>query len=158
MPGHPDGGLAGRSWAGWLLGLVPLGLLGWASWLRVPGLGPWYPHKILKRKCSEMQTQRQLKKSQYRFCKNIFTLQTYEMEEDRKEKKNKPYRKYNKRYFLKRSTRRKPYLDPDRCVRKYNPKRIYKNKLNCYACGEPDHLSTNCPIKKNLYNTRSMLL
>ena len=32
------------------------------------------------------------------------------------------------------------------------------NKLKCYARGEPDHLSTNCPRKKNLYNTRSMLL
>ena len=29
--------------------------------------------KILKRKCSEIQTQRQLKKNQYRFCKTIFT-------------------------------------------------------------------------------------
>ena len=67
-------------------------------------------------------------------------------------------KKNNKRYFLKRSTRRKPYLDPSRHVRKYNPKRIYRNKLKCYACGEPDHLSTNCPRKKNLYNTRSMLL
>ena len=114
--------------------------------------------KILKRKCSEIQTQRQLKKSQYRLCKNIFTPQTYGMEESRKEKKYKPYKKYNKRYFLKRSTRRKPYLDPRRHVRKYNPKRIYRNKLKCYACGEPDHLSTNCPRKKNLYNTRSMLL
>ena len=114
--------------------------------------------KILKRKCSEIQTQRQLKKSQYRFCKTIFTPQTYGMEENRKEKKYKPYKKYNKRYFLKRSTRRKPYLDPSRHVRKYNPRRIYRNKLKCYACGEPDHLSTNCPRKKNLYNTRSMLL
>ena len=74
--------------------------------------------KILKRKCSEIQTQRQLKKSQYRFCKNIFTPKTYGMEENRKEKKYKPYKKYNKRYFLKRSTRRKPYLDPSRHVRK----------------------------------------
>ena len=80
------------------------------------------------------------------------------MEENRKEKKYKPYKKYNKRYFLKRSTRRKPYLDPSRHVRKYNPRRIYRNKLKCYACGEPDHLSTNCPRKKNLYNTRSILL
>ena len=80
------------------------------------------------------------------------------MEEDRKEKKYKPNRKYNKIYFLKRSTRRKPYLNPNKHVRKYNLKRIYKNKLKYYACGEPDHLSTNCPRKKNLYNTRSMLL
>ena len=114
--------------------------------------------KILKRKYSEIQTQRQLKKSQYRFCKNIFTPQTYGMEEGRKEKKNKPYRKYNKRYFLKISTRRKRYLDTNIYVRKYNPKRIYKNKLKCYACGELDHLSTNCPREKNLYNTISMLL
>ena len=113
--------------------------------------------KILKRKYNEIQTQKQLKKSQYRFCKKIFTPQTYGMEEDQKENKYKLHRKYNKRYFLKISTRRKPYLDPNRHVRKYNPNRIYKNKLKCYACGEPDHLSTNCPVKKNLYNTRSML-
>ena len=25
IPGHLGGGLAGRSWAGWLLGLIPLG-------------------------------------------------------------------------------------------------------------------------------------
>ena len=56
------------------------------------------------------------KKSQYRFCKNIFTPQTYGIEE--KKKKYKPYKKYNKRYFLKRSTRRKPYLDPNRHVKK----------------------------------------
>ena len=114
--------------------------------------------KILKRKCSEIQTQRQLKKSQYRLCKNIFTPQTYGREENRKEKNYKPYKKYNKRYFMKRFTRRKPYLDPSRHVRKYNSKRIYKNKLKCYACGEPNNLSTNCHRKKNLYNTISMLL
>ena len=31
MPGHPDGGLAGRSWAGWLLTLVSLGYPGGGS-------------------------------------------------------------------------------------------------------------------------------
>ena len=64
-----------------------------------------------------------IKKSQYRFCKNIFTPQTYGIEEKKKKKKKyKPYKKYNKRYFLKRSTRRKPYLDPNRHVKKYNLK------------------------------------
>ena len=29
--------------AGWLLGLVLLGLLGWVDWLGKPSLGPWYP-------------------------------------------------------------------------------------------------------------------
>ena len=43
IPGHPSKGLAERSWAGWLLGLIPLGLLGWAGWLGVPGLGPMVP-------------------------------------------------------------------------------------------------------------------
>ena len=44
------------------------------------------------------------------------------MELKKKKKKYKPYKKYNKRYFLKRSTIRKPYLDPNRHVKKYNPK------------------------------------
>ena len=74
--------------------------------------------QILKRKCREIQTQRQLKKSQYRFCKNIFTPQTYGAREDRKEEKYKTYKRYNKIYnkrcFLKRSTRRKPYLDSNK--------------------------------------------
>ena len=67
--------------------------------------GPWsighrinHIMKILKRKCSEIQTQRQLKKSQYRFCKNIFTPQTYGMEENIKEKNTK------KIYYLSRKT------------------------------------------------------
>ena len=114
--------------------------------------------KILKRKCSEIQTQRQLKKSQYRFCKNIFTPQTYGIEEEKKERKYKRYKKFNKKYYLKRYTRRKLYIDPNKHVRKYNPRRIYKNKLRCYACGELDHLCNNCPRKKILYNTRSLLL
>ena len=62
---HPGEGLVGRSWAGWLLGLVPLGypggrstgrywavgllglvplgLLDWVCWLGEPSLGSWYP-------------------------------------------------------------------------------------------------------------------
>ena len=117
-----------------------------------------YIMKILKRKCSEIHTQRQLKKSQYRFCKNIFTPQTYRIKKEKKFRKYKPYKKHNKKYYLKRSIRRKPYLDPNKHVRKYNPRRIYKNKLRCSACGELDHLSNNFPRKKNLYNTRSLLL
>ena len=114
--------------------------------------------KILKRKCSEIQTQRQLMKRQYRFCKNIFTPQTYEIEEEKKERKYKPYKKFNKKYYLKRSFRRKPYLNPNKHVRKYNLRKIYKNKLRCYACAELDHLSNNCLRKKNLYDTRSLLI
>ena len=44
---HPGGGLTGRSWAGWLLGLVPLGLLDWAGWLGEPSMGPCYPQDHL---------------------------------------------------------------------------------------------------------------
>ena len=40
--GYPGGGSTGRYWVGGLLGLVPLGLLGWAGWLGEPSLGSWY--------------------------------------------------------------------------------------------------------------------
>ena len=35
---------------------------------------------------------------------------------------------------------------------------MYRNRVRCYACGEPDHLSNKCPRKKKLYTTRSRLL
>ena len=63
-------------------------------------------------------------------------------------KNNHKYHKYKKKYFLRTSNRRKPYLDQNRHVRKYNPKRIYKNKLKFYACGKQDHLSDQCPKRK----------
>ena len=40
-----------------------------------------------------------------------------ELKKNKKKRKYKPYKKYNKRYFLKGSTRRKPYLDPNRHVK-----------------------------------------
>ena len=65
--------------------------------------------KIIKlmtfEKCSlELSKYNDPKKSRYRFCKNIFTPQTYGVEKDRKTNKCKPYKKYNKRIFLKMYT------------------------------------------------------
>ena len=90
--------------------------------------------------------------------KKIFTQQTYGIEENKKERKYKPHMKFNKTYYVKRSIQRKSYLDPNKHIRKYNLRRFYKNKLRCYGCRELDHLRNNCPRKKNLYNTRSLLL
>ena len=100
--------------------------------------------------------QKQLKGEQS-FCRNIFTVQNYEKEQRQKPKYNKRYRN-NKRYYLRRSNARKPHLLKDKHVRKFNPTRRYVNKLNCYACGEPNHLATNCPKRKNLYNRQSQLI
>ena len=41
--------------------------------------------KILKKKCNEIQTRGKLKKCQYNFCRNIFTPQTYGLDEEKKE-------------------------------------------------------------------------
>ena len=101
-----------------------------------------------------MQIVRQLK-GEYSFCRNIYTPQRYDKNEPKKSKGFKPFRK---KYYLKRSTSRKPYLSKEKHVRKFNKNRDYKNKLSCFTCGSTDHLVKDCTKRKNYHNKESILI
>ena len=112
--------------------------------------------RILKEKCTNIKIQKQLKSADYKFCKEIiYTPQHYG---EQKINKRRPKRQGNKRYFIKKSFAKKPYLNKERHVRRYNDKRIYKNKLNCYSCGSEDHLATTCPSRINSKQKNSLLV
>ena len=51
-----------------------------------------------------------------------------------------------KRYFLRRSDNRAPFLHK-RNVRRYNPRKSYDKTCRCFICNSPDHLSRTCPNK-----------
>lgn len=73
--------------------------------------------------------------------------------------KNKYHPNYSKKYYLRKSRARKPFLQKGRHVRKFRPdQRTYKSKISCYACGDENHLSTNCPKRHNLRNKEAMLV
>lgn len=63
-----------------------------------------------------------------------------------------------KTYYLRKSTARKLYLDKDRHVKRFKPKKIYTNTITCFACNEPWHLSSACPNRKNLYTKEATLI
>ncbi|XBH55089.1 hypothetical protein VPH35_077239 [Triticum aestivum] len=64
----------------------------------------------------------------------------------------KPQRRDNrnfrtkKRYFLRRSDNRSPFLHK-RNVRRYNPNKTYDKACRCFICNSPAHLSRTCPNK-----------
>jgi hypothetical protein len=51
-----------------------------------------------------------------------------------------------KRFFLRRSDNRAPFLHK-RNVRRYNPRKTYDKTCRCFICNSPDHLSRTCPNK-----------
>src|SRR6266536_1076751 len=109
--------------------------------------------KQLRKVCTSIQAQRSIKKSDYNFCNNIIQIPlTYGEERHRKNKYYKPQRRDNrnfrtkKRYFLRRSDNRAPFLHK-RNVRRYNPKKTYDKTCRCFICNSPDHLSRTCPNK-----------
>ena len=109
--------------------------------------------KQLRKVCTSIQAQRSMKKSDYNFCNNIVQIPlTYGEERHRKNKYYKPQRRDNrnfrtkKRYFLRRSDNRAPFLHK-RNVRRYNPKKTYDKTCRCFICNSPDHLSRTCPNK-----------
>jgi hypothetical protein len=70
----------------------------------------------------------------------------------------KSYKKGNvrtkKRYFLRRSDNRAPFLHK-RNVRRYNPKKNYVSTCRCFICNSPDHLSRTCLNKdKKRYSNK----
>jgi len=103
-----------------------------------------------------------LKQGKTDFCKNIYTTQSYDQGKPQR-KYRKPYQsrqeyKPKKKYYLRKSTARKPYLNKDRHVRKHNNNRIYKNRLACFTCGSEEHLAYTCPRKNNSKTRNAQLI
>ena len=89
-----------------------------------------------------MQIVKQLK-GEYSFYRNIYTPQRY----DKNDKNTKPFtirKPFKKKFYLKRSRSRKPYLSKEHHVRKFDKNRDYKNKLSCFTCGSINHLVKDC--------------
>ena len=98
-------------------------------------------------------------KGKYSFCNQIYTLQQYSNDRRTRKSNKKSKKKYfRKKYYLRKSLARKPYLNKDRYVRKFDKCRTYKNKLECFTCGQPNHLVRDCLRKNNLYNKQIALV
>lgn len=109
--------------------------------------------KQLRKVCMDIQAQRSMKKADYNFCNNIVQIPlTYGENRHKNKKYYKPQRRDNrnfrtkKRYFLRRSDNRAPYLHK-RNVRRYDPRKTYDKTCRCFICNSPDHLSKTCPNK-----------
>jgi len=115
--------------------------------------------KQLRKICTNIQAQRSMKQSDYNFCNKIVQIPlTYGEERSRNKKYPKNYKKGNvktkRRYFLRRSDNRAPFLHK-RNVRRYNPRKNYDSTCRCFICNSPDHLSKTCPNKdKKRYSNK----
>jgi hypothetical protein len=85
--------------------------------------------KQLKRICTNIQAQRSMKNSNYK-----------------SQKKNPGNYRTKRRYFLRRSDNKAPFLHK-RNVRWYNHRKNYYKTCRCFICNSPDHLSKACPNK-----------
>ena len=103
-----------------------------------------------------MQIVKQLK-GEYSFCRNIYTPQRY----DKNDKTDKPpkFRKpFKMKFYQKRSKSRKPYLNKDHHVRKFDKNREYRNKLSCFTCGSTNHWVRDYTKRKNYHNKEAVLI
>ncbi|WMV29160.1 hypothetical protein MTR67_022545, partial [Solanum verrucosum] len=120
--------------------------------------------EVLTEKCTNIQIQKQLKQNEMSFCKNVmYTTQSYDKGQNKPKKRYKKYKpyynqQYNKKYYLRKSSARKPYLNKDRHVRKYRNDKNYKNKLECFTCGSIEHLANVCPKRNNSRTRNSQLI
>jgi UDP-N-acetylglucosamine:LPS N-acetylglucosamine transferase len=73
---------------------------------------------ILKEKCTYIAITQQLKKENYGFCRNIYTLQDYGAKPYRKKGYKIKTHNPRKRYYLRKYSARKSYLNPKKHVRK----------------------------------------
>jgi len=94
-----------------------------------------------------------MKHSDYNFCNKIVQIPlTYGEERSRGRKYKSSRKPYNqnlrtkKRYFLRRSDNKAPFLHKKN-VRRYNPTKTYDSTCRCFICNSPDHLSKTCPNK-----------
>ena len=109
--------------------------------------------KQLRKICTNIQAQRSMKQSDYNFCNKIVQIPlSYGDERHKNRKYHRSPRNYNsnfrtkKRYFLRRSDNRAPFLHK-RNVRRYNPRKNYDKTCRCFICNSPEHLSKTCPNK-----------
>jgi hypothetical protein len=118
--------------------------------------------KQLRKICTNIQAQRSMKQSYYNFCNKIVQIPlTYGEERSRNKKYSKNSKNFEKenirtkkRYFLRRSDNRAPFLHK-RNVRRYNPRKNYDSTCRCFICNSPDHLSRTCPNKdKKRYSNK----
>jgi len=109
--------------------------------------------KQLRKICTGIQAQRSMKHSDYNFCNKIVQIPLSYGEDKPRSKRIYKHQNRNhnnirtkKRYFLRRSDNRAPFLHK-RNVRRYNPKKTYDKTCRCFICNSPDHLSRTCPNK-----------
>ena len=103
-----------------------------------------------------MQIVKQMK-MEYSFYRNIYTPHRY----NKNDKTDKPstFRKpFKKKFYLKKRKCRKPYLNKDHHLRKFDKSREYKNKLTSITCGSTDHLVRDCIKRKHYHNKESILI
>jgi hypothetical protein len=103
-----------------------------------------------------------MKNSDYIFCNKIVQIPLNYGEEKPKTRKNyKPHKKNpgnyrtKRRYFLRRSDNKAPFLHK-RNVRRYNHRKNYDKTCRCFICNSPDHLSKTCPNKDKKYTLANM--
>jgi hypothetical protein len=94
-----------------------------------------------------------MKNSDYNFCNKIVQVPlNYGEEKPRTRKNYKPQKKNprnyrtKRRYFLRQSDNKAPFLHK-RNVIWYNPRKNYDKMCRCFICNSPDHLSKTCPNK-----------
>lgn len=108
---------------------------------------------ILEEKCVNIVTANQVKKTNYAFCKQIYTPQTYGRNEpkQRSPPKQKPKWVVNKKtYGIRQSANaKKPHLDKDKHVRKYQPTKPYRKKLQCFICNSTAYLARDYATRSN---------
>ena len=114
----------------------------------------------LEKQCTNIVQANQVKKTNYAFCKNIFTTQDFSAPNFKKEPTRlsyKPSFRKQKTYRIQKSTTAaKPHLDKHKHVRVYNPERNYKKPVGCFICNDIKHFGRDCPKKANS-NTREAL-
>jgi hypothetical protein len=94
-----------------------------------------------------------MKNLDYNFCNKIVQIPLNYVEEKPRTRKNYKSQKKNlgiyrtkRRYFLRRSDNKAPFLHK-RNIRQYNPRKNYDKTCRCFICNSPDHLSKRCPNK-----------
>lgn len=109
-----------------------------------------------------------MKKSNYNFCSKIDTPPVFGEKQKKAFNKKKSYkspatsskkgRKTRTKYAIKKSNQRKPFLNPAKHVRKYNPTRPYKRNCRCFICGDENHLANVCPKKESKHIAKANII